>query len=187
MLLILSRLALKHDLEIRELQAATFCTMLVKHDEPSVQASKAATGLFVTKSKEEQRPTGEPHVHGWAAMMTAWTTDPALSSRRQTESGGIHVYSANSPETRRKRGAPKRSGDKTIFYASWRQERRTAIADFLATTKDAKYCTVECRRQQRRPAVVDLLDATKVISSPSSVCCAGPCRGIRLSRSSRYS
>ena len=44
MLLILSRLALKHDLEIRELQAATFRTMLVKHDEPLVQASKASTG-----------------------------------------------------------------------------------------------------------------------------------------------
>ena len=34
MLLILSRLALKHDLEIRELQAATFRTTLVKYDEP---------------------------------------------------------------------------------------------------------------------------------------------------------
>ena len=42
MLLILSRLALKHDLEIRELQAATFRTMLVKHDQPLLQASKAA-------------------------------------------------------------------------------------------------------------------------------------------------
>ena len=47
-----SCLALKYDLEIRELQAATFRTMLVKHDEPLVQASTAATGLFVTKSKE---------------------------------------------------------------------------------------------------------------------------------------
>ena len=44
----------------RELQAATFRTMLVKYDGPLEQASKAATGLFVTKSKEGQRPTGEP-------------------------------------------------------------------------------------------------------------------------------
>ena len=44
--------ALKHDLEIRELQAATFRAMRVKYDEPLVQASKAATGRFVTKSKE---------------------------------------------------------------------------------------------------------------------------------------
>ena len=33
----------------------------------------------------------------------------------------------------------------TIYNASWRQEGRTAIADLLATTKDAKYCTVEYR------------------------------------------
>ena len=44
------------------MQAATFRTMLVKYDEPLVQASKAATGLFMTKSKEGQRPMGEPHV-----------------------------------------------------------------------------------------------------------------------------
>ena len=41
----LSLLALKHDLEIRELQAAAFRTMLVKHDEPWMRASKAATEL----------------------------------------------------------------------------------------------------------------------------------------------
>ena len=52
--LILSRLILKHDLEIRELQAATFRTMLVKYDGPVMQTSKAVTGLFVTKSKEGQ-------------------------------------------------------------------------------------------------------------------------------------
>ena len=78
---------MKHDLEIRELQAATFRTLLVKQDEPVMQASKAATGLFVTKSKEGQRPPGEPHVYGWAAMMTALTT----LRGRHAESGGIHV------------------------------------------------------------------------------------------------
>ena len=194
MLLILSRLALKHDLEIRELQAATFRTMLVKHDEPLVQASKAVTGLFVTKSKEGQRPTGEPHVYGWAAMMTALTTDPALSSEDK-QKVAAYTSSANSPETllqtiygascgppdsahlvrhhqsHESEGAKEKFGANsnkysTIFYASWRKERRTATADFLATTNDAKYCTDECRRQQRRTAVVDLLDATKVISSP---------------------
>ena len=74
-----------------------------------------------------------------------------------------------------------------IFYASWRQERETAIADLLAATKDAKYCTVEYRRQRRRTAAIDLWDATKVISSSSSVCGAGPCRGVHLSSSSRES
>ena len=98
MLLILSRLALKHDLEIRELQAATFRTMLVKHDEPMVQASKTATGLFVTKSKEGQRPMGEPHVYGVPVMMTALTTDPALSSEDK-QKVAANTSSANSPET----------------------------------------------------------------------------------------
>ena len=91
LLLILSRLALFHDLEIRELQAATFRTLLVKHDEPLMLPTKGATGLFVAKSKEGQRPPGEPHVHGWAAMMTAMTTDPSTLGGRQAESGDIHV------------------------------------------------------------------------------------------------
>ena len=97
MLPILSRLALKHDLEIRELQAATFRTMLVKHDELLMQASKAATGLFVTKSKEGQRPPGEPHVNGLAAMMTALTTDTALSAEDKQKVAAC-TSSANSPE-----------------------------------------------------------------------------------------
>ena len=94
MLLILSRLALKHDLEIRELQTATFRTLLVKQDEPLMLASKGATGLFVEKSKEGQRPPGEPHVHEWAAM----TTDPALSAEDK-QKVVTYTFSANSPET----------------------------------------------------------------------------------------
>ena len=56
-----------------------------------------ATGLFVTKSKDGQRPTGEPHVYGWAAMMTALTTDPALSSEDKQKMAA-YTSSANSPE-----------------------------------------------------------------------------------------
>ena len=97
MLLILSRLALKHDLEIREMQAATFHTLLVKIDEPLVQASKTAMGLSVTKSKEGQRPKGEPHVHGWAAIVTALTKDPALSVEDK-QTATAYVSSVNSPE-----------------------------------------------------------------------------------------
>ena len=91
MLLILSRLALKHDLEIRELHAATFRNLLVKLDEPLMLASKGATGLFVTKSKEGQRPPGEPHIYGWAAMTTAMTKDPALSAEDKQTAMGVHV------------------------------------------------------------------------------------------------
>ena len=98
MLLILSRLALKHDLEIRELQAATFRNLLVKQDEPLMLASEGATGLFVANSKEGQRPPGEPHVYGWAAMMTAMTTDPALSAEDK-QKVVTYTSTANSPET----------------------------------------------------------------------------------------
>ena len=43
-------------------------------------------------------PTGEPPVHGWAAMMTALTTDPALSSEDK-QKVAAHTSSANSPQT----------------------------------------------------------------------------------------
>ena len=97
------RSALKHDLEIRELQAATFRAMRVKYDEPLVQASKAATGRFVTKSKEGQRPTGEPHVYGWAAINGCFDHGPSTLLRRRAESGGIHVqreFTGDSPAER---------------------------------------------------------------------------------------
>ena len=83
--------ALEHDL------APTFCTILVKHDEPLVQASKEATGLFVTKSKEGRRIPDEPHVHGWAAMITL-TTDTARSAEDK-QKVVAYTSSANSPET----------------------------------------------------------------------------------------
>ena len=179
MLLILSRLALKHDLEIRELQAAkTNRTMLV-------QARRPRDLIQVTKPKEGQRPPGEPHVHGWAAMMKASTTDTALSSEDK-QKVAAYTSSANSLETllqsiywsqfkkniseglgqvavfrgppdsahvvphhqshesegRQREVRPGSSGGaafansnkcSTISDASWRQERRTAIADLLAT------------------------------------------------------
>ena len=83
---------------LSELQAATFRTLLVKQDEPLMLASKGATGLFVAKSKEGQRPPGEPHVYGWAAMMTAMTPDPALSAEDK-QKVVTNTSSANSPET----------------------------------------------------------------------------------------
>ena len=90
--------ALKHDLEIRELHAATFRTLRVKLDEPLMLASKVATGLFVTKSKEGQRPPGEPHVYGWAAMTTAMTKDQALSAEDK-QTATAYMSSVTSPET----------------------------------------------------------------------------------------
>ena len=205
----------------------------MKQDEPLMLASKGATGLFVAKSKEGQRPPGEPHVYGWAAMMTAMTTDPALSAEDK-QKVVTYTSSANSPETllqsiywsqfkkniseglgqvavfsglpdsahlvphhqsheiegSQREVRPSSSGEatfanfnicSTICNASWR-ERRTAIADLLDTTEDAKYCTVGYRRQRRTEAA-HLLDETEVIFSSNSVCRAGHCHGIHFSSS----
>ena len=97
MLLVVSRLALKHDLEIRELQAATLHTVLMKLDDPLVQASRVATDLFVPKSKEGHRPSGAPHVYGWAAIMTALTTNTALS-QEDMQTATAYTASVSSPE-----------------------------------------------------------------------------------------
>ena len=192
-------------------------------------------GTFRDQSKEgQQTPGGEPHVYGWAAMMTALTTDTALSAEDK-QKVAAYTSSANSPETllqgiywsqfkkkisegltgssgsvpwtpqtqpilcliikaMKARGAKEKFGQAPaggnvrelqqmlddLQRKLDRKKRRTAIADFLAATKDAKYCTDEYRRQRRRTAAIDLLDATKVTSSSSSVCCAGPCRGIHF-------
>ena len=61
-------------------------------------ASEGATGLFVAGSKEGQRPPGEPHVYGWTAMLTAMTTDPALSAEDK-QKVVTYTSSATSPET----------------------------------------------------------------------------------------
>ena len=70
---------------------------LVKHDDPLVQASKAATGFSVTKWKEGQRPMGEPHVYGWAAIVTTLTADQALSPEDK-QIATAYMASVSSPE-----------------------------------------------------------------------------------------
>ena len=92
MLLILSRLALRHDLEIRELQAATFRTMLVKHDEPLFGAGEQS-GHGTLRDQVE----GGTTANGRAARLRMGCHDdgfdhePSTLLGRQAESGGIHV------------------------------------------------------------------------------------------------
>ena len=86
MLLILSRLALKHDLEIRE-QAATFHKML------AFGAGEQSGGHWTFRDQiEGQRPSGKP------AMMMALTTDTALSAE-DNQKVAAYTSSANSWET----------------------------------------------------------------------------------------
>ena len=235
-----SRLALKHGLEIRELQAATFRTMLVKQDEPSMQASKAATELFVTKSKEGQRPPGEPHVYGWAAMMTALTTDTALSAEDK-QKVAAYTSSANSPETLlqciywsqfKKKNISEGLGQVAVFrgppdsahlvpqHQSHESEGRQREVRPGSSGEQRSRTPTNARRSLTQPGdkrggqqsltswlrlktpstvqsstedsgggqrLLTPLDATKVISSSSSVCGAGPCRGVHPSSSSRES
>ena len=91
MLLILSRLALKHDLEIRELQAATFRTLLVKQDEPLMLASKGATGLFVAKSKGGTATSGRAACSWMGGHDDGYDHGPSTLGGRQAESDDIHV------------------------------------------------------------------------------------------------
>ena len=64
----------------------------------TVDAGEQRDHGAVAKSKEGQRPPGDPHAHGWAAMMTAMTTDPALSAADK-QKVVTYTSSANSLET----------------------------------------------------------------------------------------
>ena len=75
---------------------ATFRTLLVNQDEPLMLANKGATGLFVAKSKEGQRPPGEPHVYGWAAMMTAKHCTVGRTEAAHLSDEAEVIFSSNS-------------------------------------------------------------------------------------------
>ena len=64
---------------------------------PTEESGPLANDAPLTKSKDGQRPTGEPHVYGGAAVMTALTTDPALSSEDK-QKVAAYTSSANSPK-----------------------------------------------------------------------------------------
>ena len=86
MLLILSRLALKHDLEIRELQAATFHTLLVKEDEPLTAGEQRSQRGFLWQNRRR-----EPHVLWICGHDDGHDHGPSTLGGRQAESGDIHV------------------------------------------------------------------------------------------------
>ena len=90
MLLILSRLALKHDLEIRELQAATFRMLLVKQDEPLMLASKG-TGVFCGQIEGGTATSGRAACLWMGGHDDGYDHGPSTLGGRQAESGDIHV------------------------------------------------------------------------------------------------
>ena len=91
MLLILSRLALKHDLEMRELQAATFRTLLVKQDDPLMLASKGATGFFCGQIEGGTATSGRAACLWMGGHDDGYDHGPSTPGGRQAESGDTHV------------------------------------------------------------------------------------------------
>ena len=108
--------------------------------QPKPDTEADATGLFVTKSKEGQRPTGEPHAYGWAATMTAWTTDTALSAEDKQKSGGIHVQR-------------ELTGDSPARASIWSQFKKTFLKDWVKWQ-----CSVD---SQTQPILCVIIKAMK--------------------------
>ena len=71
LLVALANLSLRTADEVKELQAATFRTILVPADCDFVTAAKNATTAFAdrTRGKGGKHDLGEPHVHLWSAVI----------------------------------------------------------------------------------------------------------------------
>lgn len=67
-LALMAKLTLKHELEIRELQAAVFRTYLLKDDNNFVQKIKIAVGTYIDGAKKQKTPPGEVHAYAWEAL-----------------------------------------------------------------------------------------------------------------------
>ncbi|CAE8587020.1 unnamed protein product [Polarella glacialis] len=75
-LLLVAKLTLKQELEIRELQSAVFRTYLLDVSNPFVNAIKESVGEYIAQSKKHRdgsmsdAPEGEIHAHAWNAITT---------------------------------------------------------------------------------------------------------------------
>ena len=71
MLIAIAKLSLKNADDVKELQAATFRTIIVPADCDFATAAKDATTAFAdrTRGKDGKHDLGEPHVHLWSAVV----------------------------------------------------------------------------------------------------------------------
>ena len=77
LLMLLSKLSLRHSLEIHELQSATFKTIILEKGSSYVSEAQGATRSFTEKAKDAREKRnykaleelGEPQYHSWAAMV----------------------------------------------------------------------------------------------------------------------
>ena len=72
-LLLVSKMTLRQELEIRELQSAVFKTFVVREPNPIISTAKAEVGSYLEKAKMARSsggslPEGEVHAYAWAAL-----------------------------------------------------------------------------------------------------------------------
>ena len=73
---VLTKLALKNAMDVRELQAASLVTVQLPKDNAMVSSMLAATRAFnaeqeKAKSSNASPPDGQPHCHAWIALLEA--------------------------------------------------------------------------------------------------------------------
>ena len=66
---VLTKLALKNAMDVRELQAASLVTIQLPKDNAMVSSMLAATRAF--NAEQENPPHGQPHCHAWIALLEA--------------------------------------------------------------------------------------------------------------------
>ena len=71
--LLVSKMTLRQELEIRELQSAVFKTYILREPNPIITSVKAEVGNYLEKSKMARSsggslPEGEIHAYAWAAL-----------------------------------------------------------------------------------------------------------------------
>ncbi|CAE7234584.1 unnamed protein product [Symbiodinium sp. CCMP2592] len=89
LLLLLSKLSLRHSLEINELQSATFKTIVMGTESSFISEAQEATRSFVEKAKNARETRnnkaidelGEPQYHSWAALIKVAVEDTAMSQQ----------------------------------------------------------------------------------------------------------
>ena len=82
-LLLVSKMTLRQELEIRELQSAVFKTFVVREPNPTISAVKAEVGSYLEKAKVARSsggslPDGEVHAYAWAALTQVAVQQKAL-------------------------------------------------------------------------------------------------------------
>ena len=100
--LLISKLTLKNELEVRELQAAVFRTLTMSDSSDFIVRAREATKQYVDESKAAREqgnpvPKGEMHVYAWEAL-TRVAMETADAPAEAVEVIKVHRQSAADPE-----------------------------------------------------------------------------------------